>query len=109
MLESLTIFVALMLVAQFAGKTNAGTTLGAQLFFWGRLAYAPGLCHRDSMASYSLVGRFVRGVVTNPFAASVGIEAPSSVRSAQTSAVAIAPEFFQGLGAPARPALSDRR
>jgi hypothetical protein len=49
------------------------------------------------MASDSLVGRFVRRVVTNPLAASVGIEAPSSVRSAQTSAVAIAPEFFQGL------------
>jgi uncharacterized MAPEG superfamily protein len=41
MLESLTIFAALVLVAQFAGKTNAGTALGAQLFLWGRLAYAP--------------------------------------------------------------------
>ena len=41
MLESLTIFAALVLVAQFAGKINAATALGAQLFFWGRLAYAP--------------------------------------------------------------------
>jgi uncharacterized MAPEG superfamily protein len=28
-------------VAQFAGKANLVTALGAQLFFWGRLAYAP--------------------------------------------------------------------
>ena len=41
MLESLIIFAALVLVAQFAGKTNVVTALGAQLFFWGRLAYAP--------------------------------------------------------------------
>ena len=41
MLESLTIFAALVLVAQIAGKSNAVTALGAQLFFWGRLAYAP--------------------------------------------------------------------
>ena len=41
MLESLTIFAVLVLVAQLAGKSNAVTALGAQLFFWGRLAYAP--------------------------------------------------------------------
>jgi len=41
MLESLIIFAALVLVAQFAGKTNVVTALGAQLFFWSRLAYAP--------------------------------------------------------------------
>ncbi|HEX3653826.1 MAG TPA: MAPEG family protein [Rhizomicrobium sp.] len=41
MLESLIIFAILVLVAQLAGKTNAATTLGAQLFFWARLAYAP--------------------------------------------------------------------
>lgn len=40
MLESLTIFAVLVLVAQIAGKTNAATAFGAQLFFWGRLAYA---------------------------------------------------------------------
>src|SRR3981189_382152 len=37
-----------------------------------------GLCHRDSMASDWLVGRFVRRVVANPLANSVGIEAPSN-------------------------------
>ena len=41
MSESLTIFAALVLVAQVAGKSNATTALGAQLFFWGRLAHAP--------------------------------------------------------------------
>ena len=41
MLDSLVMFAALVLVAQFAGKTNAATAFGAQLFFWSRLAYAP--------------------------------------------------------------------
>jgi uncharacterized MAPEG superfamily protein len=40
MLENLVLFAALVLVAQVAGKANAMTALGAQLFFWGRLAYA---------------------------------------------------------------------
>jgi uncharacterized MAPEG superfamily protein len=39
MLESLPLFIVLVLVAQIAGKTNAMTLLGAQLFFWGRLAH----------------------------------------------------------------------
>jgi uncharacterized MAPEG superfamily protein len=41
MLESLTIFAAVVLVVQVVGKSNAVTALGAQLFFWSRLAYAP--------------------------------------------------------------------
>ncbi|MEA2755178.1 MAG: hypothetical protein QOJ54_1467 [Aliidongia sp.] len=40
MLESFVLFVALVLAAQLAGKTNAMTTLGAELFFWARLVYA---------------------------------------------------------------------
>ena len=40
MLESLVLFAALVLVAQATGKANAATALGAQLFFWARLAYA---------------------------------------------------------------------
>lgn len=40
MLESLVLFAALVLVAVLAGKTNSTTLLGAQLFFWARLAYA---------------------------------------------------------------------
>jgi uncharacterized MAPEG superfamily protein len=40
MLESLVLFAALVLVAQVAGLANEKTALGAQLFFWARLAYA---------------------------------------------------------------------
>jgi uncharacterized MAPEG superfamily protein len=40
MLESLVLFAALVLVAVDAGVSNGMTMLGAQLFFWGRLAYA---------------------------------------------------------------------
>jgi uncharacterized MAPEG superfamily protein len=39
MLESLPLFAALVLIAVFAGKANAMTLIGAQLFFWARLAY----------------------------------------------------------------------
>jgi len=39
MMESLPLFIALVLVAQIAGKTSAMTLLGAHLFFWGRLAH----------------------------------------------------------------------
>jgi len=41
MLESLVLFAALVLVAQVTGKASATTALGAQLFFWARLIYAP--------------------------------------------------------------------
>jgi uncharacterized MAPEG superfamily protein len=40
MLQNLVLFTALVLVAVVAGKTNSTTLLGAQLFFWARLAYA---------------------------------------------------------------------
>jgi uncharacterized MAPEG superfamily protein len=40
MLESLVLFAVLVLVAQVAGVSNAMTVLGAQLFFWGRVAHA---------------------------------------------------------------------
>jgi|ERR1700734_3771686 uncharacterized MAPEG superfamily protein len=39
MLENLILFAILVLVAQIAGKTNATTALGAQLFFWARVVY----------------------------------------------------------------------
>lgn len=41
LLESFAVFAALVLVAQIAGKTNATTALGAQMFFWARLIYVP--------------------------------------------------------------------
>src|SRR3954468_13448188 len=40
MLENLVLFAALVLIAVVAGRTNGATLLGAQLFFWARLAYA---------------------------------------------------------------------
>ena len=40
MLESLVLFAALVLVAVVSQKANSTTLLGAQLFFWARLAYA---------------------------------------------------------------------
>lgn len=40
MLESLVLFAALVLVAVAADRTNAATLLGAQLFFWARVAFA---------------------------------------------------------------------
>ena len=40
MLENLVLFAALVLIVAITGKNNAMTLLGAQLFFWGRVAYA---------------------------------------------------------------------
>ena len=40
MLENLPLFIALVLVAQVAGRSNSMTVLGTQLFFYGRLAHA---------------------------------------------------------------------
>jgi uncharacterized MAPEG superfamily protein len=40
MLENLVLFAALVLVGHAAGKLDATTALGAQLFIWARLAYA---------------------------------------------------------------------
>ena len=41
MLENLVLFAVLVVAASIVGKINAMTALGAELFFWGRLAYAP--------------------------------------------------------------------
>ena len=40
LLESLVLFAIVVLVAHAAGRANATTALGAQLFFWGRIAFA---------------------------------------------------------------------
>ena len=40
MLENLIIFAILVFTAKLAGVSNAVTLLGAQLFFWGRVAHA---------------------------------------------------------------------
>jgi uncharacterized MAPEG superfamily protein len=41
MVESLVIFAAAILLAHAAGREDGLTTLGAQIFFWCRLAYWP--------------------------------------------------------------------
>ena len=40
MLESLVLFAILVLTARAAGVSNSTTLLGAQLFFWARVAHA---------------------------------------------------------------------
>ncbi|HVI88269.1 MAG TPA: MAPEG family protein [Dongiaceae bacterium] len=40
MLENLPLFIALILVAQVAGRSNSTTALGAELFFYARLVHA---------------------------------------------------------------------
>lgn len=40
MLENLLLFAALVLAAALSQRTNATTLLGAQIFFWARVAYA---------------------------------------------------------------------
>jgi uncharacterized MAPEG superfamily protein len=40
MLENLVLFAILVVAAVLADKTNGTTLLGAQIFFWARVAYA---------------------------------------------------------------------
>ncbi len=40
MIENLVLFAVLVLVAVVAGRTNATTLLGAEIFFWSRVVYA---------------------------------------------------------------------
>ena len=40
LLESLVVFAIVVLVAFVAGRANETTALGADLFLWGRVAYA---------------------------------------------------------------------
>jgi uncharacterized MAPEG superfamily protein len=41
LLESLVLFAILVLIAQATGTSTDNTVLGAQLFFWARVAYVP--------------------------------------------------------------------
>lgn len=40
MMENMVLFTALVFLVIAAGKSNQMTVLGAELFFWGRLAYS---------------------------------------------------------------------
>jgi len=53
-LETFPIFAAAVLAAVLAQKTDATTALGAQLYFWARLAYVP---------AYAFGITFVRTVI----------------------------------------------
>jgi uncharacterized MAPEG superfamily protein len=63
MLENLVLFAVLVLVAQIAGKTDATTALGAQLFFWARLVYVPVYLIGIPWARTALWGVSVAGLV----------------------------------------------
>ena len=71
MLENLPVFAAIVLVVHSSGAANVTTALGAQIFFWGRVAMAvghmggiPGLrlasCFGAWLASSSFCSRFSR-------------------------------------------------
>ena len=64
MLENLVLFAILVLVAQAVGKSNDQTRLGAELFFWARVAYVP--CY-----IFGLVG--IRSLAWGVSAAGLGI------------------------------------
>jgi uncharacterized MAPEG superfamily protein len=40
MIENMVLFAPLIVIADIAGRDNGMTELGAELFFWARLAYA---------------------------------------------------------------------
>ncbi len=52
--ETLPLFIAAVLLAHVAGKENAITAMGAQVYFWGRVVYVP---------LYALGIRLVRSLV----------------------------------------------
>lgn len=39
--ETLPLFIGAVLIAHVAGRSNASTALGAQIYFWCRVAYVP--------------------------------------------------------------------
>ena len=41
LLETMPPFAALVLIGLYTGKLNEMTALGAQIYFWGRVAYLP--------------------------------------------------------------------
>lgn len=64
MLQSLPLFIGLVLIAQLANKTNGATLTGCELFFWARLAhfvlYVIGIPWLRTMAwAVSIIGLIV--------------------------------------------------
>jgi uncharacterized MAPEG superfamily protein len=52
--ETLPLFIGAVLVAHLAGRDNAITAMGAQVYFWGRVVYVP---------LYAFGVRMVRSIV----------------------------------------------
>jgi uncharacterized MAPEG superfamily protein len=64
LVENLVVFAALVLVAHAAGRANAWTALGSQLFFWGRVGhlatYVAGLVPWRTVAfAVAIVGEWI--------------------------------------------------
>ena len=57
MLENLPVFAAIVLVVHSSGASNVTTALGAQIFFWGRVAMAVG--HMDGIPELRSTSWFV--------------------------------------------------
>jgi uncharacterized MAPEG superfamily protein len=66
MVENLAMFVALVAAVHFAGRASAHATIGANIFFWARVAYWP--CYlagipylRSAIWTVSLIGMAMMG------------------------------------------------
>jgi uncharacterized MAPEG superfamily protein len=62
--ETFPFFVAAVVIAHLAGRHNALTVWGAQLYFWGRLAYLP---------LYAFGVRYIRSLAWNVAGAGIAL------------------------------------
>ncbi len=62
-LETFVFFLAAVVVASSMGKLNAWTALGAQIYFWSRLAYAPAYILGIPVVRTLLWGASLAGIV----------------------------------------------
>ena len=70
-LETFVLFAAVVLLAQAMGRHSANSALGAQLYFWARLAYVPAYAAgipllRTLIWAVSLIGIILLLVCTHP-------------------------------------------
>lgn len=62
-LETFVFFLGAVVVASSMGKLNAWTALGAQIYFWSRLAYAPAYILGIPVVRTLLWGASLAGIV----------------------------------------------
>lgn len=62
-LETFVFFLGAVFVATTMGKTNSWTALGAQIYFWARLAYLPAYLFAIPFVRTLLWGASVAGIV----------------------------------------------